>query len=156
MHLNPEFTLSRWAGIALVQLCAIAVMVYSLWHLYEILRDTFTGADLVRVNSGPLRILGCGLGLFILFSYVTMEGIGYFDKKKKNLERQFTIGILTALAMVVVLPILVQWPLEKRLLNDGYEICEPKTYTNRSYTVTVYTKHAPSCTNGLDVKDYGK
>ncbi len=152
MHKNSEFPLSRWVGMTAVQLCALALTVYSLFTIFNLLHDSLWGATEIKVNSGAIRLLGCGIGLMLVFTYAMLEGIGYL-KKNTKLTRPFTIGIFFCLVMFALLPSIIHIPLEKYLFSEGYKICHLKSYTNRSYTVTVYTKGIQECIDGAKERE---
>lgn len=137
-------TLRDWIGAAVIMLLALSTFLYSGFEISNIITKTLNEEDLIKINSGSLRLFGAGLGALLLFAYMLTKYIGYLEEKK-NLERAFKIGLIFSAVVFLLMPPLFHLTLEKHLFQKGYDVCESKSYSKRTYTVTTYTSNSFSC-----------
>ncbi|WP_027328620.1 hypothetical protein [Marinimicrobium agarilyticum] len=131
---------------------AIAALIVFIAEVVAIVRGVTDLGSTVSINKGFLYLFGLGI-LSAMMTYALV----FFAMLKRpvtgKLKTVTNIGFTVGFASLIVLPQAIHFPANHFLLEKGYEICQPRSYTWFFYKRLVYVDSEAEC---LSVRYNGK
>ncbi|MCR6652845.1 MAG: hypothetical protein NVV73_15775 [Cellvibrionaceae bacterium] len=138
------------AAIIFGGLGLIALSVFC-WGFGSLASSLVQSAPVITFNTGIFRFLGVALISIGIASYAAVEW-RLRAMPSARVTKLLTRIMIAGLALMFLLPHGIHFPLEKYLFNQGYKICQPKSYANRAYRSVAYAIDVPACIEGLEDK----
>lgn len=153
-----ESSQSRWLQLLVAIIfsgLSLGSMIFFLGGAGTLINDLLGAAPIITFDTSVYRFLGVAIGTAGLAGAAVIVW-AYQEKPPKAANKWIGRCLIAGLLLMFLLPHITHFPLERYLFNNGYKICEPRSYATRSYRSIAYANSVPACLEGVERKSKGR
>lgn len=146
---KPASNLKLIAILTAFFLIGTAMFGWSVVSAMDMLEEIYSHARYITLNKGVYYLFGGGLFFLVMVLGVPIGYIiGYFvdDRYAKTYGKIYAILMIVSVVIAFVLPQAVHYFTEKYVFDNGYVVCEEKSYQWLHARKIVYARTLP-CDN---------
>lgn len=124
----------------------VSALAWFCHSAYTLLSQSNQNAPIVAFDKGSMYMLGIGLVLLLLTTNGVMHGILGKELTEK-VASSYKYGIVASLILMVVLPQLTHFIVNRHFKNADYVVCNEVSYRWMLYSKYYYTGNQAICSN---------
>ncbi len=133
-----------YGGVLVFILASVGALVWFIVTLHALVIQLINMSNSIELNKGGLYMLGVSVGLGFLSFYMVVElwkGEAPSDRFIKIIGRLILLGV----ALMIILPHVIHYPLEFYLQNRNYFVCEKASHRWLHARTIVYMNDQSMC-----------